>query len=1010
MSVAKTQYFDVIFCEESLNTANLVIKNADFLYEKAFEQVESAKKTRMPIVISPDSDKLEISYSQTPYNRILIYEAVPTVELSCFENTLLSLLYQEITKAVNYSVRSKFLQFVATITGIDALQPVSLVNLPFSFAEGFSFVENSQNGQGLLNDRFVLQQLVLAKMQGKFPNWMQVSVIKDEKNENEFSSLVGAAFIAFVQQRWGMEKFLEFWTECGSFHLYLTSGIFKKVYGITLSNAWKDFIESIPLPEELEQIEYLEEYSTKVLKNDTEGSIKNILSTPYGLVWYDEIRHEVDIINTEKNNAYRQLLFLASDVNRISLSPDGRFLVVSFTQIKNRPQFKSDVSWIYDIQERAFLTESYNLREATIIQLENGLYALAGINVKKKYPELEIYTIPTICKRLNQDVSELSEEQSSKETLLFNRSFGSDVIVSCPVFVEKDFLYCVVYKNLQSSILSLNISTKQESVFQLYDSNFELVKIRELNILDSTDLLENKKFSFSYIPNDKVAFTRLGYFTTTKNYEPFEVFLQQNDLEGGVNYPVLYNDNIYYSSDKIQYNDFKTIPYDLLEFSKGVVKNQNIEIPCFASKSELEVESKRYFPFSYWINGTFIPMLPVKGISLSNGLEYWPGLGFSYITGTDPLLNTNITFSGSFGFLKLNFEYLSEVNSENLRELFSELDDFSDNWAFSLNAQNTSTPIDISAGTIFSFIPTKGTYQGSVVIDTSWQIPLGMQFRTLNMDIQSKFVASTDYFDKNQSEENPSLNNWPSLQESYKTFLLQSNVEYSNIHQYGLSSFEQRGLSISSTLLAMWDINKSIKIMDQLKNERLQNSGNNQTEANQQDNYNDGLFNSVSDFLSSVEHFTLGVSATFAIPRLTPLTMYKGMVLSVPTTLSLDVFKEIGTALKFGTELLLFGMEINQGIPLLNLYFSRVGIKAGYTGSFLYDTQNTPLPNILNIDSFRTAFSESVYSDYLSIVVDLDFVPIIGRLSETQFNTRFDFLFYLHQKAFKFKFNIEFKY
>ena len=106
------------------------------------------------------------------------------------------------------------------------------------------------------------------------------------------------------------------------------------------------------------------------------------------------------------------------------------------------------------------------------------------------------------------------------------------------------------------------------------------------------------------------------------------------------------------------------------------MQKQNIEIPCFVANPKIDVELKRYFPFPYWFNGTFIPLLPVKGISLSNGLEYWPGLGFSYITGTDPLLNTNITFSGSFGFLKLNFEYLSEVNSENLRELFSELDDF----------------------------------------------------------------------------------------------------------------------------------------------------------------------------------------------------------------------------------------------------------------------------------------------------------------------------------------------
>ena len=138
--------------------------------------------------------------------------------------------------------------------------------------------------------------------------------------------------------------------------------------------------------------------------------------------------------------------------------------------------------------------------------------------------------------------------------------------------------------------------------------------------------------------------------------------------------------------------------------------------------------------------------------------------------------------------------------------------------------------------------------------------------------------------------------------------------------------------------------------------------------------------------------------------------MHKEMVLSMPTTLSLDVFKEVGVALKFNSEILLFGMEIHRGIPFINLYFSRVGIKASYTGSFIYDTQKTPLPNILYADSFRTAFTESVYSDYLSFIVDLDFVPVIGFLSEVQFNTSFSFQIYLHQKAFKFNFNMEFKY
>ena len=94
MKVAQTQYFDVIFCDESLHTANLVIQNADLLYEQAYETVKPDEKIRMPIIISPDSDKLKITYSPNPYNRIVIFEGVPTIETALFENTVLSLLFQ----------------------------------------------------------------------------------------------------------------------------------------------------------------------------------------------------------------------------------------------------------------------------------------------------------------------------------------------------------------------------------------------------------------------------------------------------------------------------------------------------------------------------------------------------------------------------------------------------------------------------------------------------------------------------------------------------------------------------------------------------------------------------------------------------------------------------------------------------------------------------------------------------------------------------------------------------
>ena len=38
---------------------------------------------------------------------------------------------------------------------------------------------------------------------------------------------------------------------------------------------------------------------------------------------------------------------------------------------------------------------------------------------------------------------------------------------------------------------------------------------------------------------------------------------------------------------------------------------------------------------------------------------------------------------------------------------------------------------------------------------------------------------------------------------------------YSNVHQYGVSSFEKRGLTFSTSLSAFWDLDKSMKFLEE---------------------------------------------------------------------------------------------------------------------------------------------------------------------------------------------------
>lgn len=999
MKVVATQYVDIIFCDESLHTAQLVIENVDNLFEQAFLELGAKQKIRFPIVISPDSDNLVISYSPIPYNRIIIFDAVPTAEMACYENTILSLLYHEITKAVNYSVTFKFAQVIKNIFRVDSLQPIPLLNIPFSIVEGWSFIEESKDGNGRMNDFFFLEQLSVAKFENKFPNWMQVSVKKELKRENDLSYAAGAAFIAFIQQRWGMEKFLEFWNESGNINFFrLMAGNFKKVYGVSLSSAWKDFVEVIPLPSDIEQIIELEKYTSKLIKNDTEGAVKNIINTPYGLVWYDDIRHEVDILDLNSEVKTRKLLFLASDITRLSLSPDGRFLAVSFTELGSREQFKNDVTWIFDLEERRFLSESYRLRESSIIQLQDNTYAIAGVDTSKKYPIIKVYTIPEIYDVLDIE----SADESSK--IVYSKSLNYNSIPTSITFVKNGIFQCLVNNQNRWFLLRVDINSKEEKTFTLLDGNNIPLSIRNLNLLNK----ETKSYSFMYMEKGDVSFVKMGILTLDEDYYPKELLLQSNNLSGGVNYPTVKDDVLFYSANRYNFNELVCVDINLLDFNKGNVQEDFFDLDLKQSDLPFNYKTKMYLAFPYWFNGLIVPMLPVWNLSLTEGTKMWPGLGLTYITSIDPLQNTDFVVSAGFGFAKLNFELLTDPTVKKLETFIDGMTDFSDNWSAAGFIKNTSTPVDISLGTILLYNHKIGTYKWDSIATTKWDIPLGMSFRKLSMDIQSRFSFSTDYYDVNKIEEKPSLSNWPTLNQAYKSFLLQSNAVYSNIHQHGVSAFEKRGISISTSIIGFWDIDKTLSVINEnIKKRELLSTNSQNQNTNQDVSSNGSVF---SDFFGSVETFTFGFSIDIEVPRLTPLKFYKGLVLSVPARFELNFFDKVGSVMEYGVEILPLGIEINRGIPFLNLFFSRVGIFVGYFGNFVYDTNSTNLPNVIYLSTYKDVFANSTYLDYVSLSLSLDFIPVIGKLSENNINVLFDFQFYLQQPSFKFQFKFNFNY
>ena len=637
--VIKTNHFEIIFPKESAETAHFIAEYADSLYEEAKSQTGLQKDFAMPLIISPDSSVLDVKYTNRPYNRIVIFDAVAdntqTGSAMGGDQILLKLLYKEIFRAVSCSVRSPFNEFVYKYVLGDPYQPTAFINLPFSFVEAYSDLAS-----GAANDQYFQQLLIQAKLEGKFPTWFQAAAIRDIHPGNDLCYAASTGFAAYLMQSRGVEKYAEFWNECGKLHPYFLNGIFYKVYGKLLFEVWKEFEESVPLPEDMEEMQAIEAMSREVSENDRQGAFENILYTNYGVVWYDSIRHEVDIFDANSFFKIRQLLFIADDITKLSLSPNGRYVSASFTRGTSRTEFKEDVTCIFDLKDRKFLSQKFPVRDASFIEGEAGAFYIAGLDVKQKQPVLKVYSFKT--------------DKAGYEEI-FEKSFErTDSVYSITSAGEGNIAY--LYSNEEGTSLVVDL----QQFWSLTDENGNQITPFSLRYIKASAL-----FTFSYypdLPEDEGALVRSGYITLKQQEDkPLleKVFVQKDDVSGGVYYPFIANGKLYYCAKKYSHNELRYLQLDQLAFSEGVVEEKTLESEetdldeepeVDFNKPELRLAEKRlgeydlkmYNPLKYMLDISFTPLLAIRDITIEKGPVYWPSLGVYISADSDPLRNTEL--------------------------------------------------------------------------------------------------------------------------------------------------------------------------------------------------------------------------------------------------------------------------------------------------------------------------------------------------------------------------------
>lgn len=1021
--VLKTDHFDILFPKQSQETAYIIGQNIEELYEKAQKSLKTTAKLHIPVVISPDSDDFSVTYTPNPYNRIIVFEAYPGLSVQSENEFLLEKLYEEIFRAVLQSERSKFNTFISNTIGGSSYQPVALLNMPFSFIQGFisiseKFSTLSQYENYEIQDQKQLELLVQAKIEGKFPNHFQVRIANDIYPYNQVILAAAAGFSAYLLQAYGIEKYLELWKESGKLNLMFADGVFYNVYKKNISVLWKEFYDCVPVPQNIDEILENEKKSNQILTKNSQGLYRNLIYSDYGLIWYDEIRHEVDIFEkfSDKGKSYnpfslRNLLFLANDIEYISLSPDGRFLAVSFTQIKNRKEFKKKACWIFDLQKRKILSQTFFLQNAAVFLpfLNENLFEkdsndslsklIAGINIEEKLPKLQVFAF----------------SDDDKRDLIYEKKFDSDELPESVCFTPDGKIILLISKRQSQFLKMIDLSTLSESNFAFptdFSDGKEQIKIKNLRISRNTkkkifNAHHDFVLAFDYVNfafTQDFGFTKSGYISFNQKFEPENAFFMQDDFSGGVNWACFCDDEVYFSSQKYINDELRVISKSELSFEQSEIRKITNQKDLSSTVSEATQNdlnlNVRYNPWKYFFPVSFRPMLPVRSIDVDDGPKLWPGVGITFISQTDPFENTQFYISAGWTFAQLDFEAVLNPSEDYEKERLKNARLVGKDKSASVFIKNSSTPVDISAGSLFRF-NLAGEYYFEGIVGTSWQIPMGMNFSNMKIKIDSNYTASTDYYDSNLIDKNPSLSNWPTFKNAYELFKASVTTEYSNIHQYGISPYEKRGFSVGFRMHSNWDLTQ-MRILDDYNKEQT-----NQIVSDDPDYQKklEELKKMYDSQMLNISQINLEMFARIEIPRLSPLKMINGWVLSLPASLNASFFGENGTALKMNTELLLLGKEIHDGFALLQLYFGRIGLKTGYELQLKYDTSKILLPDIRRENYVGKILADTYIKDCFYFLLNLDFTTSIGFSTSSMFSIENKFAFYPKTNGFLYSFN-----
>lgn len=939
IKIAATKWFDIIYSEKNETTARILYQKADDVYEKLAADYEVPYQFRMPVVITSTVEQFNAYWTSYPYNHIVIYDAAQISDLAVFSETLISTFTHELTHAVTYNLKSPSSRYIGKIFG-DAVN-ASYFTVTSGMAEGATVSYESATGEGRLNDPFSLQMVRQAKIENKYPTYSDVKGAADVYPKGSFYYFNGI-FAQWLQEKYGLKKYAQFWYRCVNLKNITAAGAFKKVYGIKIDKAWKQCKNDLYIPENVETEILAKNYSFDYfasskkkfsIKNSSGSLYSNLSVSEKGIAYLDEKNGTV-YLNNKK-------LFTWSMMDYAKQSDDGRYFAVSGNDYLSAT-IKHIVK-VYDTVSKKFIpvNETSLFEPAVIKDQTTGIYYLICQKYENQQYSLKIKQIkndsvvdienigfsreevPSSIIAVSFDEKKADRGQSSDKTdNLGNKNGTYDRGQSFGYIKKAGLEYSICISDLQGTVL------------KEYKLPFADMRIRFLSKPVQSKENENLLVFTWAIKN---TLPRLGMLDLSTG----EFKLYNQDLSGGIYYPVLYENqfvyvgNFYRQNRLLKLNNekiaFKT--YSLEDAGTTIPKITQITInqnllpvnPFIQTEDDLpELNGTAYNPLAHFYGGMFIPFSMVESKSyLLGSKEYYSlPLGFTYFTSL-PWSTQIMQLSGGYG---------TDTESAGISFNYS---------------SGTDTPLfNYSLGGTFEFnkngfkqLSGDASIQSSLYFGNRSAVGIVLQdslvYGKYSISVNNKIYETTSKQYYNE---------------------IQGGLLYSNIISSGPGVYQRSGFSVKTEIISI----------------------------------NDGICNT-----NATENLSdLGFFFSLNLPGLIPVNNYYGFTYNLPAKLKcslFDISNSLFPAASINADVMLFSYNIQKAIPGLSaIYSNDISLIFSYNGGYSYSEQEYSKNwHFTRLNDYAKNFAsyKDFYSDYASLKLSLGITPNIGSVANNQLKT-----------------------